>query len=107
MCFGRLIQRILAPSVHQPKVQAGSLDIFLVLGVAVTGDQIPAFLVQVVVMLPRCPAPFAGIGRRPSVPLGVIVTGPFRFVPKRAHQNIMLLGDDRPARFFHLAHPFV
>src|SRR5437773_11673901 len=77
---------------------------------AIAKDQVPAALVEIVVMLaPGRAAPFAGAGGSPGVPLGVKIhtTGILRFIPVRVHQNVVFLDDNSPGGVVNLGHGFI
>src|SRR3989442_11859755 len=59
---------------------------------------------EIVVMLPTgWPAPLAGTGRGASLPLRVIITVAFWFVPDLAHQDVMFLHYYRSGRVMHFS----
>src|SRR5437667_2500783 len=89
MRFIRLPRGVLSRAVHQTEIQTGGLFVLLIFGMPIAKDEIPALLVEIVIMLARSPAPFVGIGCRPRVPLSVSISAggdDFRFIPKRVHQ---------------------
>src|SRR5438552_12940696 len=98
-----LPRRVQPSGVHQTEIQTGRFFVLPIFGMPIAANQVPALLMEIVVMLPSWrPAPFVGTGVGPSVPLSVSVAIPFRFIPDLAHQDVMFLHDHGSGRVANL-----
>src|SRR5437773_2040531 len=106
----RLPRRVIPGIVHQSEVETGRLFVPLIFSMPIAKDEVPALLVEIVVMLAWGSAPFAGTRCRPRVPLGVSISArsdDLRFIPKRVHQTVILLHDGSPGGIREPSHALV